>query len=307
MRNFDVVHVKGTKVRIEDDYICLTDMANNSNDESKASDVVKNWMRAKSTVLFLGAWEKKNNKNFKVVEFDHFKIESGNNNFSISVSSWIEKTGSIGIYTKKGKFGGTFAHKDIAFEFGSAISAEFKLYLIEEFQRLKELELKGNGLDWGIRRYLSKANWHIQTDAVKKYMLPVSTLPKEKHFICYAQEGDILNLALFGFSSKTWRIHNPILASKGHNVREYASTNELAVLASLEGINAVMIKSAMPYNSRLATLKETAMEQLEVLNRQNIENSVRKNSDGQFQVYYKNDQLGMFPAKPDERLIGKVG
>lgn len=179
----------------ERDYISLTDMANAKESESRAADIIKNWLRTRYAIEFLSVWEQINNPNFKVVESDHFKMQAGLPNFVISASEWIEKTNAIGILVKKGKYGGTYAHKDIAFEFGSAISVSFKLYLITEFQRLKEEEQKQFG--WTAKRELTKLNYHIHTDAIKQYLIPVE-LTTDQISIVYASEADVLNMALFG-------------------------------------------------------------------------------------------------------------
>lgn len=198
-----------TIIAVEDrDYISLTDMANAKESESRAADIIKNWLRGRYTLEFLGTWEQINNPKFKVVEFDHFKIQAGLPSFVLSVSEWIEKTNAIGIIVKKGKYGGTFAHKDIAFEFGSAISVTFKLYLINEFQRLKEEEQKQLG--WTAKRELAKLNYHIHTDAIKRNLIPEELSPV-KTSIIYANEADVLNVALFGITAKQWRDSNPDL------------------------------------------------------------------------------------------------
>ncbi len=201
------------------DYISLTDMANAKESESRAADIIKNWLRTRFTLEFIGTWEKINNPNFKVVEFDHFKTQAGLPSFVLSVSEWIEKTHAVGFIVKKGKYGGTYAHKDIAFEFGSAISVAFKLYLIKEFQRLKEEEQKQLG--WLAKRELAKVNYHIHTNAIKENLIPKEITPQQASII-YASEADILNMALFGKTANQWREENPNL--KG-NIRDYAHIN----------------------------------------------------------------------------------
>ena len=210
----------------EQDYICITDMAAAKSNDSRAADVIKNWLRNRGTLEFLGTWEQIYNPEFKVVEFDHFKQEAGLPTFTISVSDWIEKTAAVGMIVKKGRYGGTFAHKDIAFEFASAISPVFKLYLIKEFQRLKTMENDVQKIEWNAKRFLSKNNYLIQTDAVKNYIIPSCNYRDDLRWLPYAEEGDLLNIALFGFTAKDWRNANPDLA-KNSNVRDYATINEL--------------------------------------------------------------------------------
>ena len=248
-----------------DDYICITDIAAAQSDNSRAADVIKNWIRSRSTLEFLGTWEQIYNPDFKVVEFDHFKQEAGLHTFTLSVSDWVNSTNAIGFYVKKGRYGGTFAHKDIAFEFASAISPVFKLYLIKEFQRLKEKENDLQKLEWNAKRFLSKNNYLIQTDAVKNYLIPACNYREELQWLPYAEEADLLNVALFGFTAKAWREANPELAKKS-NVRDYATINELAVLSNLESHNAQMIREGKDKTDRFTVLKEIADYQLNILN-----------------------------------------
>ena len=248
-----------------DDYICITDIAAAKSDNSRAADVIKNWIRSRSTLDFLGTWEQIYNPDFKVVEFDHFKQEAGLHTFTLSVSDWVNSTNAMGIYVKKGRYGGTFAHKDIAFEFASAISPVFKLYLIKEFQRLKEKENDLQKLEWNAKRFLSKNNYLIQTHAVKNYLIPACNYREELQWLPYAEEADLLNVALFGFTAKAWREANPELAKKS-NVRDYATINELTVLSNLESHNAQMIREGKDKADRFAVLKELAEYQLRVLN-----------------------------------------
>ena len=257
-----------------DDYICITDMAAAKSDSSRAADVIKNWLRNRNTLEFLGTWEQIYNSDFKVVEFDHFKAEAGLHTFVISASEWIEKTNAIGITVKKGRYGGTYAHKDIAFEFASAISPVFKLYLIKEFQRLKEQENDIKKIEWDAKRFLSKNNYLIQTDAVKNYLIPVCNYREELSWLPYAEEADLLNVALFGFTAKAWREANPELA-KNSNVRDYSSINELTVLSNLETHNAQMIREGKSKEERFLVLKEIAEYQIRILNEaQNIRNKI---------------------------------
>jgi hypothetical protein len=219
MAKIKVQNTEITIVKVEDqDYISLTDMANAKESESRAADNIKNWLRNRFTLEFIGTWEQINNSNFKVVEFDHFKTKAGLPSFVLSVSEWLEKTAAIGFVVKKGKYGGTYAHKDIAFEFGMWISAEFKIYLIKEFQRLKNEENDRLKLEWNLQRVLAKVNYHIHTDAIKEKLIP-PVLSKQKIGYLYAAEADLLNVALFGITAKEWRDNNPDLEG---NIRDYA-------------------------------------------------------------------------------------
>ncbi|MBR6841238.1 MAG: KilA-N domain-containing protein [Prevotella sp.] len=241
------------------DYISLTDMANGKQDESRAADVIKNWIRTRYTIEYLGTWEMIHNPSFKVVEFDHFRMHAGLPNFTLSASEWIEKTNAIGMIVKRGRYGGTYAFRDIAFEFGTAISVTFKLYLIEEFQRMKEKEQKQLG--WTAKRELSKINYHIHTDAIKNNLIP-EEVTREQANIIYAEEADVLNVAMFGMTAKQWREANPSL--KG-NMRDYASVNQLICLSNMENINAVLINDGIPQNERLVKLNQIAIQQMQVL------------------------------------------
>ncbi len=248
------------------DYICLTDMANAKSGEARAADIIKNWIRTRTTLEFLGTWEEMYNPNFKVVEFDHFKMQAGLPSFVLSPGQWIEKTNAIGMYVNAGRYGGTFAHKDIAFEFGSAISPVFKLYLIKEFQRLKEDENDRLKLDWNLQRTLSKVNYHIHTDAIKENLIPVK-LSKQQISLVYANEADLLNMALFGKTAKQWRDDTSTgSASKAKgNIRDEASLEQLVVLTNLESINAMLIKQKLTQATRLLQLNEMAIIQMKSL------------------------------------------
>ena len=267
MANNKVIVVQNINITVSeenfDDYICITDIAKAKVGDSRGADVVMNWMRNRATLEFLGTWEQIYNPAFKVVEFDHFKSEAGLHTFVLSVSEWIKKTEAIGLFVKRGKYGGTYAHKDIAFEFASAISPVFKLYLIKEFQRLKENDEKR--IEWDAKRFLSKNNYLIQTDAVKKYLIPSEKYKEKLDWLAYAEEADILNVALFGFTAKAWRNENPELAKK-NNVRDFASINELTVLSNLETHNAQMIREGRNKTERFYVLKEIAEYQLNILN-----------------------------------------
>jgi len=243
------------------DFICITDMANAKDNESRAADIIKNWIRNRYTLEFLGTWEQINNPNFKVVEFDHFKMQAGLNTFVLSVSEWVERTDAIGLRVKKGRYGGTYAHKDIAFEFGSTISAPFKLYLIKEFQRLKADENDRLKLDWNLQRTLAKINYRIHTDAIKEKLIPVA-LSKDKINFVYADEADLLNVALFGLTAKQWREVNP--KTEG-NIRDEATLEQLVVLSNMESINAVLIHQGLSQPERLVQLNQVAITQMKSL------------------------------------------
>ena len=224
-----------------DDFICLTDMVKASDDESRAADIIKNWIRNRATIEFLGAWEMMYNPNFKVVKFDHFRKSAGLPTFTMSVTNWVEDTNAIGIYSKSGRYGGTYAHKDIAFEFGAAISPMFKLYLIKDYQRLKEEESNPALLQWQAKRFLTKANYTIHTDAIQSKLKHLG-YKRAKEVLVYAQEADMLNVVVFGCTAKEWEQQNPQLAKKRMNIRETASIAQLLILANLETINAELIK-----------------------------------------------------------------
>ena len=247
-----------------DDYICITDIAAAKSDDSRAADVVRNWLRNRGTLEFLSTWEEIYNPNFKVFESEHFKKQAGLLIFTPSVCEWVEQTNAIGIFVKKGRYGGTYAHKDIAFEFASAISPIFKLYLIKEFQRLKEEENNHQKLEWNAKRFLSKNNYLIQTNAIKSYIIPKCNYRDDLQWLPYTEEADLLNVALFGFTAKAWRESNPELA-KSSNVRDYATINELTVLSNLETHNAQMIREGRTKEERFQMLKEIADYQMHIL------------------------------------------
>lgn len=262
-----------------DDYICITDMAAAKSEHSRAADVVRNWLRNRTTLEFLATWEEIYNPEFKVFESEHFKKQAGLLTFTPSVTEWVEKTGAIGLYVKKGRYGGTFAHKDIAFEFASAISPVFKLYLIKEFQRLKEKENDLKKIEWDAKRFLTKNNYLIQTDAVKNYLIPKYNFRENLQWLPYAEEADLLNVALFGFTAKAWRDANPELA-KNSNIRDYSSINELTVLSNLETHNAQMIREGKTKEERFAVLKEIAEYQIHILNEaQSISKDIEETSN----------------------------
>ena len=254
----------------EQDYISLTDMATAKEGDNRSADIIKNWLRNRYTIEFLGTWEVIHNPNFKVVEFDHFRMSAGLPSFVLSASEWIERTNAVGIIVKKGRYGGTYAHKDIAFEFGSAISVPFKLYLIEEFQRLKTEEQKMLG--WSAKRELSKINYRIHTDAIKTHLLPAEITREQASYV-YADEADVLNVAMFGKTARQWREENPDL--KG-NIRDYASINELICLSNMENLNAVFIEQGMPQSDRLVKLNQIAIHQMSILESDNTDRKFLK-------------------------------
>ena len=259
----DKISAAGVEIMVvskggKDDYISLTDIARKRNPEFPA-DVIKNWLRNRSTIEFLGLWERMNNPEFKLVEFDQFRIESGSNAFVLSPQKWISSTNAIGMQSKSGRYGGTFAHKDIAFEFASWISPEFKLYIIKDYQRLKEDENGKLSLDWNLRRTLAKTNYKIHTDAIKQHLIPQNVSQKQKG-ITYANEADVLNVALFGMTAKEWREQNPDKAKKG-NIRDEATLEQLIILTNLESYNAELIKEGVPQSERLEKLNQSAITQ----------------------------------------------
>ncbi len=268
----------------EEEFISLTDMAK-FRDSERTNYIVQNWMRTRSTIEFIGLWEQLHNPNFKRIEFDAFRNESGSNSFTLTPKKWIESTNSIGIISKSGRYGGTYAHKDIAFEFASWISPTFKLYLITEYQRLKEVETNQYNLEWNVKRILSKTNYYIHTDAVKNFILPDKNYEKDKEWILYAEEADLLNVALFNCTAKDWRIANPDLAKKSMNIRDIASINELAILSNLETINAQLIKEKISKEIRFYKLKEIAKYQLSVLNDKDFMKALKKLNDS---IYVEN-------------------
>lgn len=255
----------------EEDFISLTDIAKYK--DSKRTDyIIQNWLRNRNTIELLGFWETINNPNFKPIEFDGFRKQAGLNSFTLTAKQWIEKTGAIGLESKQGRYGGTYAHKDIAFEFASWISIEFKLYVIKEFQRLKEQENKRLNRDWNLQRTLSKINYKIHTDAVKEKIIP-NLLSKTQVNFAYANEADLLNMALFGITAKEWRDENP---DKKGNMRDEATLEQLVVLSNMESINALLIEQNISQKDRLVQLNKVAITQLESL----LENKSLKKLNG---------------------------
>jgi len=243
-----------------EDFISLTDIARYKS-ALEPKTIIQNWIRNRNTIEFLGLWEYINNVNFKGVEFDAFKKEAGLNSFILSPQKWIEKTGAIGMISKSGRGGGTFAHKDIAFEFASWISAEFKLYLITEFQRLKEEENERLLLGWDAKRMLTKINYKIHTDAIKAHIIP-NLITKKQGSLAYANEADVLNMALFGMTAMQWRKENK---NKKGNIRDYSDVRQLVCLANLESINAEFIRQGLPQSERLKSLNKIAVIQMKSL------------------------------------------
>lgn len=258
------IEVQGTAISIvterKDDFICLTDIAKHK-EPDRSDQVIQNWMRNRETVEFLGVWERLNNPGFNPLEFEGFRIRAGLNSFVLTPRQWIERTGAIGIVSKAGRYGGTYAHKDIAFEFASWISVEFKLYLIKEFQRLKEDEGRRLSLAWNLNSTLSKLNYRIHTDAIKAHLIPPEVTPAQAA-MTYASEADLLNVALFGHTARQWRDANPKLDG---NRRDHATIEQLLVLANLESLNAELIHMGLPSGDRLTKLNAIAIRQMRTL------------------------------------------
>ena len=256
------IRVKGKEITIfnqqEEDYICITDIARYKNSD-RTDDLIRNWLRNRNTLEFLGIWEHLNNPNFKPVEFDGFRKQAGLNSFTLTPKQRIESTNAIGLISKAGRYGGTYAHKDIAFEFASWISVEFKLYLIKEFQRLKNEEQKLLG--WDIKRNLTKINYRIHTDAIKENLIPKELTKNQINHI-YASEADILNMALFSMIAQEWRNKNP---DKKGNIRDYANILQLICLSNLENLNALFISEGMPQEKRLSKVNKIAIQQMKLL------------------------------------------
>lgn len=255
----------------ENDYISLTDMVKGE----EGDDHIRNWMRNKNTIEYLGIWEQLHNPNFKGVEFDTFMKEAGLNRFTMTPKKWVEATNAIGIVSKPGRNGGTYAHKDIAFNFGMWISPTFQLYIVQEYQRLKKAESNPLLEQWNVKRILSKTNYSIHTDAIKS-VLPRLGLSKLKERLVYASEADMLNIIIFKCTAEDWRNSNPVLARKGLNVRDTATINQLVVLSNIESLNSVLIKRGVDKRARMEYLHRVAKEQLKVLDSKNIEQKFRK-------------------------------
>ena len=261
MKNTSTIDVQGTSITLSkqngEDYISLTDMMKAKDGDFFISD----WLRNRNTIEFLGIWEKIHNENFNYGEFAIIKSQAGLNSYKISVKQWVESTNAIGLQAKAGRYGGTYAHKDIAFEFGMWISPEFKIYLIKEFQRLKEEEQRRLANPWNVHRTLAKVNYRIHTDAIQSFMIPPK-ISQAQMGITYASEADLLNMALFGLTAKQWREQN---TDKEGNMRDYATIEQLLVLANLESMNAELIHMGVNQSDRLNKLNEMAIRQLKVL------------------------------------------
>lgn len=281
---------KSQKIEVEDkaisivqhgdeDYICLTDMVRNLDG---GNAIIENWLRNKNTIEFIGIWEELNNPSFNSLEFEGIKNAAGLNRFHLSAKKWIEKTQAIGIVAKAGRYGGTYAHKDIAFEFGTWISPKFKLLLIREFQRLKEIETNQYNLEWNVKRILTKTNYLIHTDAIKHHIIPEKSYSKDDEWLVYAEEADLLNVALFNCTAKDWRDANPEHLTKGLNIRDFASINELVVLSNLENINALLIEQKTEKALRFDRLKTIAQSQLQTLDGQDSIKSLKRLADSTY-------------------------
>jgi KilA-N domain len=259
------IEVQGTSITIlskeQGDYISLTDMTRKF---EGGGALIEQWLKSKDTVLFLGVWEQLHNPGFNSLEFEGIRNEAGRNSFFLSAKAWIERTGAKGLTASAGRYGGTYAHKDIAFEFGSWLSPEFKLYLIKEFQRLKDDESRRLSLAWNLNRTLSKLNYRIHTDAIKERIIPAAVTPAQAAIV-YASEADLLNVALFGRTARQWRDANPELDG---NMRDHATIEQLLVLANLEGMNAELIHMGLPQGDRLKRLNEIAIRQMQILTAQ---------------------------------------
>ena len=266
----DVIHAKDIDISIytndfQNEYISLTDIARFKSDEPSA--VIQNWMRSRDVIEFLGLWESLNNPDFKPIEFEGFKNEAGANAFTMSPKKWIDGVNAIGIVSKSGRYGGTFAHSDIAFEFASWISAEFKLYIIQDYKRLKSDENSKLSLNWNLNREIARLNYHIHTDAIKEYLIPADLTPAQIAFK-YADEADLLNTALFGMTAKEWRDKNP---DKKGNIRDYATINQLLVLSNAESYNSVLISEGKPQSERLVLIRNAVIKQLKAVGEINTE------------------------------------
>ncbi len=281
---------KTKKIEIEDvaislvdqngqDYISLTDMIRPL---EGGNSVIENWLRNKNTIEFIGIWEQLNNPIFNSLEFEGIKNQAGLNRFHLSAKKWAEKTNAIGIISKAGRYGGTYAHKDIAFEFGAWISPKFKLLLIREFQRLKEIESNQYNLEWNVQRILAKTNYTIHTDAIKNHIIPKKNYIKDSAWIAYAEEADLLNIALFNCTAKDWREANTEHTKKGMNIRDFASINELIVLSNLENLNSLFIGQKLPKEGRFKQLKTIAHQQLSILDSKDHIKSIKKLSENTY-------------------------
>ncbi len=272
-----ILKVQDIEIRLyqknEEDYICLTDMM-----KAKDGDFyITDWLRNRNTLAFLEVWERYNNPNFNYGEFAIIKNQSGLNSFKISVKEFVEKTNAIGIEAKTGRYGGTYAHKDIAFEFGMWISADFKFFLIKDYQRLKEEEANKNGVEWDVKRVISKANYTIHTNAIQQYIIPNIGITQKKEWI-YADEADMLNIIIFGCTAKQWREANMDKYMKGENIRDMADINTLTILSNLESYNAILIKRGLSKKERAQILSQTYQDQKTILENRGIIKSMKQSS-----------------------------
>lgn len=280
-----------------EDYICLTDMI-------KAKDgnfVISDWLRNRDTIEYIGTWESLTNPNFNYGEFTIIRNESGSRAYRISIKEWIERTNSIGIIAKTGRYGGTYAHKDIAFNFGMWISPVFQLYIVKEYQRLKEIENNQYNLEWNVKRILSKVNYSIHTNAIKNYIIPKLNLSDKRDWI-YADEADMLNIVMFGCTSKQWRDANPQRTLNGENIRDMASINELAILSNIENLNSIFIKQGIDKKTRMRILSISAQEQKNILDKIDILKSIKKQTETTFIEAHKNRNLSTFDKSLKQAL-----
>ncbi|HAH58964.1 MAG TPA: DNA-binding protein [Bacteroidales bacterium] len=281
MGNKKTIRVEDNLIQItsfnNEDYISLTDMARSQLQEV----IIIKWLSLKSTIEYLGEWELLYNPGFNYTEFGTIKNTAGSNNFVLSVKQWLERTHAIGITAKAGRYGGTYAHNDIAFQFGMWISPKFQLLLIKEYQRLKAEENDRLNIEWSVKRLLSKTNYHLQTDAVQKHIIPQKNYSKNKEWLLYAEEADLLNVALFGCTAKDWREANPQLSEINLNIRDMASINELTVLSNIESMNSILIKQKIAKDIRFEQIVEIASYQLQILNEKDELKSIKKNPNKQ--------------------------
>jgi len=280
-----VVTVQGHQISLsminDANFVSLSDMAK----DFGGSDQIKNWIRTRRTIEYLGTWEVINNQNFNMVEFHHVMNEAGSEKFIMSPTQWAERTNAIGIIAKSGRFGGgTFAHEDIALEFGSWLSPQFRLYLMTEFKRLKEIESHSYNLEWNVKRVISKINYRLHTDSIKENIIPKLNIHKSKEWLVYASEADILNVALFGCTAKDWEQSNPKSVLEGKNIRDFASINELAVLSNIESLNSIMIKEGISKKDRFNKLLEVSTSQLKALHGENFIKSLKHTSDSTYPI-----------------------
>ncbi len=275
------IFVKDIEIRLDVErdgsYICITDIARNYN--AVPTDIIKAWLRNRLTVEFLGTWETLYNPSFNLVEFDQIRKLTGLGSFVLTVNGWTQKTGALGIRAVAGRYGGTYAHQDIALEFCSYVDPVFKLYFIKEFQRLKTDESTRLGLDWNLKRQLAKANWHIHTEAVREHLVPIIDWNTRREAYAQASEADLLNLSLFGMTAREWKAANPDLSG---NLRDHASTEQLLVLANLQSLNAKLLEWDSPKEQRLEILNKTAREQMDILlNTRAVQNLNQLTDDNQ--------------------------